>query len=287
MRDMPKFIAEVSSNHHQDLKRSLRFIDVAAEVGCDAVKFQLFKVSELFAPEILQKSAQHRERKNWELPIEFLPDLAKYADKRGIEFGCTPFYLDAVSILKPFVDFYKIASYELLWTDLIKACAETAKPLIMSTGMAKLDEIKASVQVAKAANCSQLSVLHCVSGYPVPSQDCNLAAIKTIRDICACPTGWSDHSVSPAVLYRAIHSWGASVIEFHLDLDGKGEEFGPGHCWLPNQIAEVISQVQSGISADGNGVKTPVASEIDDRSWRADPIDGLRPMREIRAQWTG
>ena len=287
MSNNPKFIAEVSSNHHRDLDRSLRFIDVAAEIGCDAVKFQLFKISELFSQEILSKSAQHRERENWELPIEFLPELAKRAEKKGIEFGCTPFYLDAVELLKPYVDFYKIASYELLWTDLIKSCAKTSKPLILSTGMADLDEVKASVQVAKDNNCSELSVLHCVSGYPVPAHDCNLSAIQTIRDACGCSTGWSDHSVSPAVLYRAIHGWGASVIEFHLDLDGEGEEFAPGHCWLPEQIEEVINQVRAGILSDGNGVKAPVQSEISDRVWRADPTDGLRPRLEIRDKWTG
>ena len=180
MSNNPKFIAEVSSNHHRDLDRSLRFIDVAAEIGCDAVKFQLFKVSELFSQEILSKSPQHRERENWELPIEFLPELAKRAEKKGIEFGCTPFYLDAVELLKPYVDFYKIASYELLWTDLIKSCAKTSKPLILSTGMADIDEVKASVQVDDN-DCSELSVLHCVSGYPVPAHDCNLSAIQTIR----------------------------------------------------------------------------------------------------------
>ena len=74
---MVKFIAEVSSNHSRDIDRSMEFVDVAAKIGCDAVKFQLFKIDKLFAPEILKKSKQHRDRKQWELPIEFLPLLAK------------------------------------------------------------------------------------------------------------------------------------------------------------------------------------------------------------------
>ena len=283
----PKFIAEVSSNHHSDLERCLRFVDVAAEVGCDAVKFQLFKVTELFAPEILKQSAEHRERVNWELPVSFLSPIAKHAEKKGLQFGCTPFYLDAVGTLLPFVDFFKIASYELLWADLAKACSKTGKPIIISTGMATLEEIKASVDVIRKSQNIDLSILHCVSGYPVPSNECNLSAIETIRQVCDCPTGWSDHSVSPAVIYRAINRWGASHIEFHLDLDGTGEEFGPGHCWLPAQIDEVIRTIKDGVAADGDGEKKPVPSEMDDRFWRADPSDGLRPLKSIRDVWTG
>ncbi len=108
----PFFIAEVSSNHGRDLERSLALIDAAAAAGCDAVKFQLFKIDQLFAPEILERSEEHRRRKQWELPVEFLPELAARAHERGIEFGCTPFYLDAVAELEPHVNFYKVDSYE-------------------------------------------------------------------------------------------------------------------------------------------------------------------------------
>ena len=116
---MIKFIAEVSSNHNRDIERSFKFIDAAANSGCKAVKFQLFKLEKLFAPEILKKSPKHRERKNWELPIEFIPKLSERCKSKNIEFSCTPFYLDAVSELEPYVNFYKIASYELLWDDLL------------------------------------------------------------------------------------------------------------------------------------------------------------------------
>ena len=100
-----------------------------------------------------------------------------------------------------------------------------------------------------------------------------------------CEVGWSDHTVEPAVIHRAIHRWGARIIEFHLDLDGKGEEFEAGHCWLPDQIAAVIRDVKKGFEADGNGIKEPVPSELSDRMWRADPSDGLRPLKGIREQW--
>ncbi len=279
------FVAEVSSNHNRDLNRSMRFIDKAAEVGCQAVKFQLFKIDHLFAPEILTRSPQHRKRQAWELPAEFLPLLSAHCRGMGLKFGCTPFYLEGVAELFPFVDFYKIASYELLWEDLLIQCAQTSKEVVLSTGMATLTEIQKAVETLRRAGCENLTLLHCVSGYPVPPEDCNLSAIATMRRRFGCPVGWSDHTVNPGVIYRAVHHWGASIVEFHLDLEGEGEEYPIGHCWLPEQIKPVISAVRTGFQADGDGNKTPRRSELADREWRADPLDGLRPSMKVRERW--
>jgi sialic acid synthase SpsE len=282
---MALFISEVSSNHDQDLQRSFEFITASAKAGCDAVKFQLFKIDKLFSSEILQKSEKHRNRKNWELPVEFLPQLAKKCKEEKILFSCTPFYLEAVKELEPYVDFYKIASYELLWDDLLTACAKTNKPIILSTGMATLDEIEHAVEVLRNSGCIDLTLLHCTSSYPTPYSEANLAAIETLRNRTKCEIGWSDHTVEASVINRAINRWGATVIEFHLDLDGKGEEYATGHCWLPEQISKVITEIKKGYNSDGNGIKEPVPSELPDRVWRADPIDGLRPLKSIRASW--
>ncbi|MHB8066861.1 MAG: N-acetylneuraminate synthase family protein [Desulfobaccales bacterium] len=279
------FVAEVSSNHNQDLSRALQFIDQAAAIGCQAVKFQLFKIHRLFAPEILAKSPQHRDRQAWELPVEFLPVLSAHCRALGLKFGCTPFYLEAVAELWPFVDFYKIASYELLWEDLLKECAQTGKEVILSTGMATMPEIQQAVATLRNQGGENLTLLHCVSGYPAPPEECNLAAMETMRQSVDCPVGWSDHSVTPGVIYRAVHRWGASLVEFHLDLEGKGEEYQTGHCWLPEQIKAVIAAVHAGQQADGSGRKEPRPSERGDRDWRADPRDGLRPSRKIRELW--
>lgn len=280
-----QFVAEVSSNHNRDLPRALAFIDTAADIGCDAVKFQLFKIDELFAPEILSRSEKHRRRREWELPVAMLPALAERCRQRGVRFACTPFYLHAVEELRPFVAFFKVASYELLWHELIRACAETGLPLVLGAGMATLDEIGAGIETARSVGCTDLSILHCVSGYPAPVAEANLAAIRTIREQFNIQVGWSDHTVSPAVIFRAVCHWGASMIEFHLDLEGKGEEFAAGHCWLPEQMASVIQTVRAGELADGNGVKLPVPAELPDRDWRADPSDGLRPFKRVRTSW--
>ncbi len=285
MKQMPKFIAEVSSNHSRDLIRCLDFIDAAAEIGCDAVKFQLFKIDQLFAPVILAKSEAHRKRQEWELPLEFLPKLYERCQQKKIEFSCTPFYLEAVDELLPYVDFYKIASYELLWDELLVKCVDTGKPVILSTGMAILPEISHAMQVMRNAGGKELALLHCVSAYPTLAKDCNLAAIATIRDAAACTVGWSDHTVDPAVIYRAIYHWAAELIEFHLDLDAKGAEYAAGHCWLPAQMAEVITTLKRGLTADGDGCKVPSVAELADRDWRADPKDGLRPLQNIRDEW--
>src|SRR5260370_13045703 len=90
----PSFVAEVSSNHHRDLDRCQEFIRTAATIGCDAVKFQLFRVRELFAPEALRYNPNLLAREAWELPVEFLPSLAKACEQEGIQFSCTPLYLE-------------------------------------------------------------------------------------------------------------------------------------------------------------------------------------------------
>jgi hypothetical protein len=141
-----------------------------------------------------------------------LAPLAARCREKGVEFSCTPFYLEAVKQLEPHVAFYKVASYELLWTDLLKACAATGKPVIISTGMAIMPEIKAAVATLENAGAKDVTVLHCVSAYPSPPEQSNLSAIQTIRKATGARVGWSDHSRVPAVIERAVHHWNAETI---------------------------------------------------------------------------
>ena len=279
------FIAEASSNHDRDLTRALAFVDAAADAGCDAVKFQLFKIDRMFSPEILSRSEKHRARRQWELPLSHLAPLADRCAARNIQFSCTPFYLEAVEELRPYVSFYKVASYELLVTPLLEACAKTGKPVVLSTGMATMEEIAHAANTLKRAGASDITLLHCVSAYPTPAAEANLSAIAAIRDATGCKVGWSDHTRRPAVVERAVHHWGATCVEFHLDLEGKGAEYAAGHCWLPDEIAPVIARIRESLVADGTGFKGPQPSELSDREWRADPSDGMRPLRHVRAVW--
>jgi len=281
----PIFIAEASSNHGRELSRALAFVDAAAEAGCDAVKFQLFRIDRMFAPEILAKSAKHRARKDWELPLEHLAPIAEHCSRRKILFSCTPFYREAVAELLPYVAFYKVASYELMVRELLIDCAATGKPVVLSTGMATMDEILNAVNILAEAGGRDITLLHCVSAYPTPASEANLAAIAALREATGVNVGWSDHTRRPAVIERAVHRWNAAAIEFHLDLDGLGAEYAAGHCWLPGEIAPVIARVRESFAADGTGFKEPQPSERDDRAWRADPSDGMRPLKSVRAVW--
>ena len=279
---MVKFIAEVSSNHAQNLDRCLDFVRVAAECGFDSVKFQLFKIDELFTEDVISNSEEHSKRRQWELPSQFLPIIKDECIKNNIELGITPFYLDAVDEAYNYVDYFKIASYEILWLELIKKCALTNKPIIFSTGMAKIHEIEAAYNTLIDNNCSDISILHCTSAYPTPPNEVNLSAIRTIRDKFDAKVGWSDHTNNESVVASSVLRWNAEIVEIHLDLDGEGDEFAPGHCWLPDSASRVISLCKSVDSYNGSGLKEPVPSELSDRSWRADPSDGLRPLKKIR-----
>jgi len=281
----PIFIAEASSNHGRELGRALGFVDAAAAAGCDAVKFQLFRVNRLFAPEILARSERHRARAQWELPLEHVRPIAERCSERGILFSCTPFYREAVEDLRPYVAFYKIASYEILVGELLEACAATGKPVVLSTGMATLAEIRTALATLERAGAADITLLHCVSAYPTPVSEANLSAIAALREATGRKVGWSDHTRRPAVIERAVHRWGAAAVEFHLDLDGKGAEYAAGHCWLPEEIAPVIARIRESLAADGAGFKEPQPSELQDRQWRADPSDGLRPLKSVRAVW--
>jgi len=115
----------------------------------------------------------------------------------------------------------------------------------------------------------------------------NLAAIKTIRDKIGCKVGWSDHSVSKEVVIASVLKWNAEIIEFHLDIDGFGAEYSSGHCWLPNDIKDVISFLDNCEKSSGSGIKEPCQEEMNERLWRADPSDGLRPFIAIRKTYEG
>lgn len=282
-----RFIAELGSNHNRDPQRALRIVDGCADAGCGAVKIQVFRVEDLFARSVLQARPELQARRAWEFPMELLDPLADHCSARGLALGATPFGLWAVEPLAARCDFLKVASYELLWHDLIRACAATGRPLLMSTGMATLDEVLAAVAVARDAGARQLTLLHCVSAYPTPPEQTNLAAIGTLREATGCAVGWSDHSVSSAVVRRAVRHWGATEVELHVDLDGAGYEAGE-HNWSPAGLAQLIGGLQGGPPEpkgsvlDGSGEKTPMAVEQHDVPWRADPSDGLRPLLATR-----
>ncbi len=281
---MARFIAEIGSNHNRDPERAHALIQASASAGCDAVKLQVFRVDDLFAPEALAHEPQLSARRAWEFPLELLADVRAQCRSANVELGATPFGLWAVETLADQVDFFKVASYEILWHELLRACAATGKPLVLSTGMATEDEIARAVDAVDGA----LTLLHCVSGYPTPPEQANLAAIQTLRERFDCPVGWSDHTGVEAVVAQAVLRWDASDVELHVDLDGAGFEAGE-HNWTPTRIRslrDVVARADLIVdpAIDGDGRKVPQPIELPDVPWRADPSDGLRPLRKTRAE---
>jgi sialic acid synthase SpsE len=286
---MTRFIAEIGSNHNAHRERCLALVDAAAWAGCGAVKLQVFRVEDLFAPRALEAHPELERRRAWEFPLELLEPVRERCRRRDVELGATPFALWAVKELADHVDFFKIASYELLWPALIHACAATGRPLVLSTGMATLQEVATAVAVARVAGAeSQLRLLHCVSGYPTPPEQANLAAIATLREHFGVPVGWSDHTCSERVVRQAVSAWRASDVELHIDLDGHGYEAGE-HSWTPRRTRALIASLEDANpnegpqAVDGDGIKRPMPVEQPDVPWRADPEDGLRPLRSLRA----
>ncbi len=290
---MTFFIAEICSNHLNNLNRSKKIIDEAKRIGCNAVKFQLFKSDKLFAPEILKKSKSHKKIKSLELSKKIIPALSKYTKKKGMLFGCTPFDLGAVDYLKDFVDFYKIGSYELLRSDIFENCIKYNKKIIFSTGMSTEIELNNILKIFKKKKFYKFSILRCISNYPTKIENTNLKSIDTLRKLLKkkfknknIKVGWSDHSKNLGVILKSIYKYNSEIIEFHLDLDGKGPEFKGGHCWLPNEIQDVIKLAKDGHKFDGNGRINYQKSEKNERNWRSDPRDGLRPILSERRKFS-
>lgn len=283
MKSKTKFIAEIGSNHNRNIKRCYKLIDEAKNLGFYAVKFQLFKINELFSKDAKKLFKNVLKKKKRELPLNFLPKLKKYCIKKKIKFSCTPFDLNSVKILEKYVDFYKIASYELNWKDLLVACAKTKKPVILSTGMATYNEVKVAFNILKKHN-KKISLLHCVSAYPAKPKSCNLRSIEFLRKKFRCPVGWSDHTVNPLIIYNAIKTQKADIIELHFDLEGYGweEKEGNHHCWLPKDLEKMLSCIENESIIKGSFKKKYSLEETNERKFRADPTDGLRPIKKFR-----
>ena len=184
--------------------------------------------------------------------------------------------------LLPYVDFYKIASYEL-WSRRCWKPAPTRKPIVLSTGMATMDEIKTAAETLKRSGAGDLTLLHCVSAYPTPAAQANLSAIAAIGEATGCKVGWSDHTRRAAVIERAVHRWGATAVEFHLDLDGEGAEYAYGHCWLPGENRACTAHTQS-LVADGTIQRPAVRTRRPRLAGRS--ADGMRPLRHLGKVWS-
>ncbi len=284
-------IAEAGVNHNGDLELAKKLIDAAYEAGVDAIKFQTFKSEEIVTPEAEQakyqtentgkKTSQYEMLKRLELPYSAFRELKKYCDEKRILFLSTPHSckedVDLVAELCPTI---KVGSGDLTNLPILKYMARKKLPIIFSTGMANMEEIREGVEAILPIN-NQLILLHCTTNYPTALNEVNLRAMQTMEKEFNLLTGYSDHTENINVSLVAV-AMGACIIEKHFTLDRNME--GPDHKAslepkelknLVDGIRSIEKQLSEGEKSEniiaklnvqealGNGIKRPNSSEVE------------------------
>ncbi len=247
-------IAEVSANHHQEFEQAVKIIRAAKGAGADAVKLQTYTPDTMT---IASNRAEFRiEGTIWggrnlhELygeaytPWEWQPKLKELATDLGMDCLSSAFDSSAVDFLEAMtVPAHKVASFELVDLPLIQKMARTGKPLIMSTGMATVEEIEEAMQVAREAGTGKIALLKCTSSYPAPPEEMNLRTIPELGRRFGVPVGLSDHTMGIAVPVAAV-ALGACIIEKHLTLSRA--EPGPDSAFSlePHEFKAMVDAVR-------------------------------------------
>ncbi len=230
--DSPYIIAEMSANHNGNIDTAYKIIDMVKACGADAVKMQTYTpdtiTMDIKSPEFKIDGGLWDGRYLYDLyaeaytPWSWHKPLFEYSKKIGITIFSSPFDNTAVDLLEDLgVPAYKIASCEAIDLPLIKYVAQTGKPMIISTGMADVQEIQEAVEAARDGGCKELAILHCVSGYPAPAEDYNLRTLIDMRQKFGLVTGLSDHTIDNTTAIASV-ALGASIIEKHVTLDRNG-----------------------------------------------------------------
>jgi pseudaminic acid synthase len=248
-------IAELSANHGQSFEKALEVVRAAKDAGADAIKLQTYTADTLTLdcrrPEFMVGKGTLWEGKNLHdlyaeayTPWEWQPELKKEAESLGLHCFSTPFDDTAVDFLEGMnVPAHKIASFELVDTQLLKKVAATGKPVIMSTGMASFEEIEEAVQILRTNGCTQLALLKCTSAYPSLPEDMNLRTIPHMAESFDLPVGLSDHTLGTAVPVAAV-ALGACIIEKHLTM--RRSDGGPDGAFSlePDEFRSMVETVR-------------------------------------------
>jgi N,N'-diacetyllegionaminate synthase len=271
-------IAEAGVNHNGDIDIAKKLIDVAADAKADIVKFQTFnadqQVTKSASKAEYQKittnvnESQHSMLRNLELSVEMHSELINHCKKRSIEFISTAFDIQSVNLLQSLGQrLFKIPSGEITNLPYLEHIGKIGKPIILSTGMSTLNEIKIALEILQKAGTSKslITVLHCTTSYPVPMSDVNLLAMKTIKDEFEVKVGYSDHTLGIEIPIAAV-ALGASVVEKHFTLDRNLP--GPDHqaSLEPNELQEMIKTIRNIEQAMGDGIKKVMPSEAENRN---------------------
>lgn len=267
-------IAEAGVNHNGSLEIAKALIDVAAQSGADAVKFQTFKADKLVSKTAQKASyqkqttdadeSQYAMIKKLELDEKAHHELIEYCAQKNILFLSTPFDHESIDLLADLgMEIFKIPSGEITNLPYLRHIGSLQKEVILSTGMATLDEIDAALHVLTTAGTAKehITVLHATTEYPCPMDEVNLRAMQTIQDTFDIRVGYSDHTRGIEIPIAAT-AMGASVIEKHFTLDREME--GPDHkaSLEPNELIAMVHAIRNIEKALGDGIKRPSPSEL-------------------------
>ena len=253
MKNKVFFIAEISANHCGNFNLAKKLIKCAYDNGADAVKLQTFTADTMTIKSNKKffkiKEGLWKGYSLWDLyndahtPLKWHNELFKYAKSLGIKIFSTPFDETAVDFLEKLnCPIYKIASFEMTDLNLVKKVSLTKKPIIISTGMANLNEIETTIKTARINGAKNITLLYCVSNYPSSINDFNLHNIKILREKFKCKVGLSDHSTDNRVAISAIAS-GAEVIEKHIALDNQKKGFDIDFSLKGNEIRKLRDDI--------------------------------------------
>tara|TARA_A100001011_G_scaffold400206_1_gene513186 strand:+ start:628 stop:1632 length:1005 start_codon:yes stop_codon:yes gene_type:complete len=256
-------IAEAGLNHNGSINIAKELIDVAFEAGADAVKFQKRSVHKLASIEQLEKkdnrfpsfgNTYRKIRDYLEFDFEQYKILKDYSKSKNLDFIVTAFDEEAYDFLKSLgINKFKFASHSLTNLNLLNYAAKNKIESIISTGMCDIDEIDTAVNIFKKNNCP-LSIMHCVSSYPTPNEDCNLSFIKVLKDRYGLKTGYSGHEIGYLPTLVSV-SMGAEIIERHFTLDKKMEGFDHKISLEPAELISMIKEIRKIKLILGNGNK--------------------------------
>ncbi|GHD79195.1 pseudaminic acid synthase [Vogesella fluminis] len=257
----PYVVAEMSANHNGSLERAFATIRAAKAAGADAVKLQTYTADMLtldIRTEDFAVQGGLWDGQNLydlysaaQMPLEWHPPLFEYAANLGITLFSTPFAESAVDLLEDLnAPAYKIASCEIVDVGLIRYAASTGKPLIISTGMASVDDIHEAIAAAYDGGCRQLAILHCVSGYPAPATDYNLRTLLDMQQRFGHVVGLSDHTLESATAVASV-VFGAALIEKHFTLDHLDGGVDEAFSLDPSAFASLCRDVKTAWQALG------------------------------------
>jgi N-acetylneuraminate synthase/N,N'-diacetyllegionaminate synthase len=264
-------IAEAGVNHNGELDLAFQLVDAAVAAGADAVKFQTFIADELLTAEAVkadyqktttgEQESQLEMIKRLELSFDDFRKLKTYCDDRGITFLSTPFDLTSVDFLRELdLVVFKISSGDLTNHPLLRHVASQNRPVILSTGMSDMDEVREALAVVHNAGNNDVILLQCVTNYPAAAEDINLKAMLSMQSAFDVNVGYSDHTLGIEVALAAV-ALGACVIEKHFTLNKNFA--GPDHraSLEPDEFKAMVDGIRKVEAALGNGLKVPAASE--------------------------